>query len=78
MASVFFTSALDGGEWSASRPCLFIPGETGPGINWRLSGPQSRFGRYGEELAPAGNRTPIFQPVSIPTELSRLCVLKVY
>jgi hypothetical protein len=23
---IFFTSALAGGEWSASRPCRFIPG----------------------------------------------------
>jgi hypothetical protein len=25
---VVLTSALYGGEWSASRPCRFIPGET--------------------------------------------------
>jgi hypothetical protein len=24
------TSVLDGGEWSASRPCLFTPGEEPP------------------------------------------------
>jgi hypothetical protein len=23
---IFLTSALDGGEWSASRPCRFTPG----------------------------------------------------
>jgi hypothetical protein len=28
------TSALDGGEWSASRPSCFIPGERAPGIHW--------------------------------------------
>jgi hypothetical protein len=28
------TSALDGGEWSASRPGRFIPGERSPGIHW--------------------------------------------
>jgi hypothetical protein len=41
----------------------------------RLDGPQSRPGRYGENeksLAPAGNRNPVFQPVTIPTELFRL------
>jgi hypothetical protein len=26
--------ALVGGEWSASRPCRFIPGETAPGTHW--------------------------------------------
>jgi hypothetical protein len=43
-------------------------------LDRRLGGPQSRYGRCGEEenLAPAGNRTPAVQPVAIPTELSRL------
>jgi hypothetical protein len=27
---IFFTSALVGGDWSASRPCHFIPRETAP------------------------------------------------
>jgi hypothetical protein len=25
---------LAGGEWSASRPCRFTPGERGPGTRW--------------------------------------------
>jgi hypothetical protein len=28
------TSALDGGEWSASRPGRFIPRERAPGTHW--------------------------------------------
>jgi hypothetical protein len=28
------TSALVGGEWSASRPCRFTPRERAPGIHW--------------------------------------------
>jgi hypothetical protein len=28
------TSALDGGEWSASRPCRFNPRERAPGTHW--------------------------------------------
>jgi hypothetical protein len=28
------TSALDGGEWSASRPCRFNPGEGVAGTHW--------------------------------------------
>jgi hypothetical protein len=30
----FLTSALDGGEWSASRPDHFTPGERVPGTHW--------------------------------------------
>jgi hypothetical protein len=32
--NVFLTSALVGGEWSASRPCRFTPGEMSPGTYW--------------------------------------------
>jgi hypothetical protein len=44
------TSALDGGEWSVSRTGRFTPGEN-PWyrLDWRLSEPQSRSGRGGEE-----------------------------
>jgi hypothetical protein len=31
---IFLTSALVGGEWPASRPCHFIPGERAPGTHW--------------------------------------------
>jgi hypothetical protein len=31
---VFLTSALVGGEWSASRPSRFTPGEIAPGTRW--------------------------------------------
>jgi hypothetical protein len=30
----FLTLALDGGEWSASCPGRFIPGEIAPGTHW--------------------------------------------
>jgi hypothetical protein len=30
----FLTSALDGGEWSASRPGSFTPRERAPGTHW--------------------------------------------
>jgi hypothetical protein len=32
--NVSMTSALLVGEWSASRPGYFIPGERAPGTNW--------------------------------------------
>jgi hypothetical protein len=31
---IFLTSALVGGEWSASRPCRFTPGERAPDTHW--------------------------------------------
>jgi hypothetical protein len=31
---IFLTSALVGGEWSASRPGRFTPGERAPGTHW--------------------------------------------
>jgi hypothetical protein len=45
------TSALDGGEWSASRPGRFTPRERAPWypLDRRLGGLQSRSGRGGDE-----------------------------
>jgi hypothetical protein len=34
VASAFLTSALDGCEWSVSRPSCFIPEERVPGTHW--------------------------------------------
>jgi hypothetical protein len=31
---IFFTSVLDGGEWSASRHGRFTPRERAPGTHW--------------------------------------------
>jgi hypothetical protein len=31
---IFLTSTLAGGEWSASRPGRFTPGERAPGTHW--------------------------------------------
>jgi hypothetical protein len=31
---IFLSLALAGGEWSASRPGRFIPGESAPSIHW--------------------------------------------
>jgi hypothetical protein len=68
---VFLTSALVGGEWSASRPCRgkspWYP------LGRRLGGPQSRPGRYGEKksLVPTGTRTQIHRSCR-PMSLYRL------
>jgi hypothetical protein len=45
------SSALDGGEWSASRPGHFTPRDRAPGTHWIRGwvGPQSGSGRGGEE-----------------------------
>jgi hypothetical protein len=47
----FLTLALDGGEWSASRPGRFTPRERAPGTHWigGWVGPQSHSGHSGEE-----------------------------
>jgi hypothetical protein len=47
----FLTLALDGGEWSASRPGRFTTGIRGPGMHWigGWVGPKTRSGRGGEE-----------------------------
>jgi hypothetical protein len=34
IATPFLTLALGGGEWSASGPCCFTPGEPAPGTHW--------------------------------------------
>jgi len=50
----FLTSALDGGEWSASRPGRFSLRLRAHGTHWvgGLSGSQSQCGRGGEEKKP--------------------------
>jgi hypothetical protein len=60
----FTTSALDGGEWSASRPGRALPPEKGPPVptvqeaGWA---PEPVWTQRLEEksFAPAGDRTPI-------------------
>jgi len=33
-STLFLPSALDGGEWSVSRPCRFTPRERATGTHW--------------------------------------------
>jgi hypothetical protein len=58
------TSALDGGEWSASRPGRALPLSvpTGQEAGWA---PEPVWTQGLEEIsfAPVGDRTPIVQPV---------------
>jgi hypothetical protein len=51
IAARIVTSALDGGEWSASRPDRFAPHGKSPWypLNRRLGGPQIRSGCGDEE-----------------------------
>jgi hypothetical protein len=41
---IFLNSALAGGEWSASRPGRFTPGERAPGTHWTGGWVDSRTG----------------------------------
>jgi hypothetical protein len=77
----FLTSALDGGESSASLPDRFTPRERGPDtpLDRRLGGSRNRSGRGGEEKNSqllSGLESRIIQPVAqhYTTELSWLLI----
>jgi hypothetical protein len=65
------TSALDGGEWSASRPGRFTPRETAPGTH-RIGGwvgPRAVLDAVVKRKIPSlrresNPRTPIVQPLA--------------
>jgi hypothetical protein len=48
----FLISALDEGEWSASLLTTLPPGDPRHSLYRSLDGPQSRYGRCGEEKSP--------------------------
>jgi hypothetical protein len=65
------TSALDGGEWSASCPGHFTPRETAPGIHWigGWVGPRAILDAVVKRKIPSPHResnprTPNVQPVA--------------
>jgi hypothetical protein len=74
---VFLTSALDGGEWSASRPGRFTTRENVPSIHWTGGWVYSIVGLDAVAKrkipAPAENQTSVVQPVALLmiNELSR-------
>jgi hypothetical protein len=57
---VFLTSALLGGEWSASFPGRFTPGERAPGTSWigGWVGPRAGLDDVLKILDPTGIGTP--------------------
>jgi hypothetical protein len=64
-------SALDGGKWSASRPCRFTPRERAPGTHWigGWMGPRAVSNVVVKRKIPSPSResdprTPIVQPVA--------------
>jgi hypothetical protein len=67
-SSSFYTSALDGGEWSASHPDRALSPGKGPPVRivqeagWA---PEPVWTQRLEEksFAPAGDRSPVVQPV---------------
>jgi hypothetical protein len=80
LAPPFFTSAPDGGEWSASSPGRFIPKERDPSTHWTEAewAPQPvwTLWRTEDSLTPAGNqipavqsRSPALYQLSYPTDL---------
>jgi hypothetical protein len=70
IASPFFTSALNGGRWSVSRPGCFTPREEHPApiryeAMW-VPEPVSTLCSREKYLASTGNWTPAVQPVTLP------------
>jgi hypothetical protein len=68
----FLTSAPVGGEWSASRPGRFTPGERAPGIHWiggsvdpraGLDVERRKFFQLKNPMTPMGIEHMIFWPV---------------
>jgi hypothetical protein len=60
---IFLTSALVGGEWSASRPGHFTPGERAPRTHWigRWVDPRAGMDDVEKILDPTRTRTPTSQ-----------------
>jgi len=58
----FLTSALDGGEWSASCPGRFSPRERAHVTNW-IGGPRTVL-EAAAYLCPAGDRVPVLRAVA--------------
>jgi len=75
---LFLTSALDGGEWSDSRPGRFTPRESPPTprypLDISLSGTQSQSGHRGNDEktfpAPARNWTLVVHLVATAPRVS--------
>jgi hypothetical protein len=66
IAPPFLTSALDGGEWSVSRPCRFTPEERAPGTNGIEGWMGLKAGVDAvdkRKSCSAGKRTVVVQPV---------------
>jgi hypothetical protein len=68
---ILLTSALDRGEWSASRPCRFTPREGAPGTHWigGWVGPRAVLDVVVKRKIPnprweSNPRTPIVQPIA--------------
>jgi hypothetical protein len=76
---IFLTSALAGGEWSASSPYRFTPGERAHGAHW--AGEPVLMTWRSKNSCPhrdSNSDLSVFQPVAIPTTLSRLIICKGY
>jgi hypothetical protein len=78
-------SALDGGEWSASRPGRFTPRERAPGTHWIgcWVGPRAVLDAVVKREIPntrreSNPRTPIVQPVAQRYTDWAITALKVY
>jgi hypothetical protein len=79
IAPSFLTSALDGSEWSASRPCRFTPEEEASGTHWIGGSVGPRFGLDAVEMRKSCNvrsQTRTVQPVAIPILMEAVCTFE--
>jgi hypothetical protein len=71
---IFFTSELDGLEWSAPSPCLITPGKRAPGTH-RIGGwlgPRAGLDVMEKRGCCPCRESNSRRPARVPTELSRL------
>jgi len=69
----FLTSALDGGEWTTTRPDRCIPGGRNPVPTEQEAGRDEVWARAGVDVAVGGNESRTFQPVALGTIPSTVC-----
>jgi hypothetical protein len=78
IAPSLLTSALDGGQWSASCPCHFTPGEKSSGTNLiSLCGLQSRSTPC--EIEPGPSRlSPSLYRLTYPDSIFEVIIIIIY
>jgi hypothetical protein len=72
---IFLASALAGGEWSASRPYPFTPGERVPSTHWIGAGRIRSVEKSSDLIVNRTHHLPACSTVPQPTTLSGAPIL---